>query len=195
MECAYCGTPNVRRGNDHAVVPVCSNIACYEQYLIEHGFTQRVVIPQLLQARSGDQFIPGSGLPFLSQIISQLEAQSPEDYMNESLSSGSDYSDYERDYEDEDRLDPLRSSIDQEIDFIEMVFDNLREELHTYSNKAAVDTIKKTMKDVNIEITELMQEIEPPCDNIQIVIRRIAAIKRNIDRLSEVLRVAEESSN
>jgi archaellum component FlaC len=153
------------------------------------------VIPQFLHARSEDHLIPGSGLPFLSRLINQLEAQSPEDYMNESLSSGSDYSDYERDYEDEDRLDPLRGSIDQEIDFIEMVFDNLREELHTYSNKAAIDTIKKTMKDVNIEITELMQDIEPPCDNIQIVIRRVAEIKRNIDRLSEVLRAAEESSN
>lgn len=191
MECAYCGTPNVRRGNDHAVVPVCSNNACYEQYLIDYSFNQRIVFPQLHHARSGDQFIPGSGLPFLSQLIHQMEAHSPEDYMNDSLSSGSDYSDYERYYEDDDRLDPLRSSIDQEIDFIEMVFDSLREELHTYSNKAAVDTIKKTMKDVNNEITQLMQDIEPPCDNIQNVIRRVATIKRNIDRLSEVLRIAE----
>ena len=202
MQCAYCGTPTEGRRNYYAEVPVCSDFACYEQYLIEHGFRQ-IIIPNMPLPRNHDQFSPASHFPLLHQMLSQIESPSPDQFENESISSNSDYSDYDRDYEDEDEeeeeeedlLDPLRYNIDQDIDFIEIVFEELRNELHTYSNKAAVDNIKKTMKDVDCEITELMQDIEPPCDNIRSVIRRIRLIKQQIDQLYEELKTVDQSIN
>lgn len=192
MQCAYCGTQNVRRGSDYPGIPICSNIACYEQYLIEHGFNQAIIMPNLLQPRNQENLSPASRFPFLHQILNQLEAHSPEYYMNESMSSSSDYSDYDREYEENDRLTPLRHNIDQDIDFIEIVFEDLRDELHTYSDRAA---IKNIMKEVDSDIAQLMQDIEPPCDNIRTVIRRVGLIKQNIDRLYEILKTVDQSNN
>ena len=197
MRCQYCGSEQGARrlhSQTHHIM-VCSGLECqdkyHREYSISHHFLEMAHsphLPHVRNERSLAQMLINWGL----QPVRPVNTENIFD--DESSYSDSDMSEFDDSRHDNDLLNPLRFEIEEEMENIEEVLEQLRDELPRFQDVSRAHTVQSVLLNIDKDIRELCLEIEPPCSNLRSVIRKVASIKQYFEEIQPLVRDVDISS-